>query len=66
MKRDWLYYIGAPVGSGSVVQTIARCSDPNIICDTKTTQPGEPQDVFLKVKKMWENQEVWSIQEVRE
>ncbi|KAL4221030.1 Nephrocystin-4 [Mactra antiquata] len=40
---------GAPVGSGAVVQTIARCSDPNIICDTKVTQPGEPQDVFIKV-----------------
>ncbi|XP_045161165.2 nephrocystin-4-like isoform X2 [Mercenaria mercenaria] len=40
---------GAPVGSGNVVHTVARCSDPNIICDTKTTQPGEPQDVFVKV-----------------
>ncbi|WAR15221.1 NPHP4-like protein, partial [Mya arenaria] len=40
---------GAPVGSGNAVKAYARCSDPNIICDTKTTQPGEPQDVFLKV-----------------
>uniref|UniRef100_A0A8C6NEI2 Uncharacterized protein n=1 Tax=Melopsittacus undulatus TaxID=13146 RepID=A0A8C6NEI2_MELUD len=26
-----------------------RCSDPDIICETKTMGPGEPQDIFLKV-----------------
>ncbi|XP_053704783.1 nephrocystin-4 isoform X2 [Synchiropus splendidus] len=25
------------------------CSDPNVICQTRTLVPGEPQDVFLKV-----------------
>lgn len=40
---------GAPVGGGSYVHAVARCSDPNVICDTKSTQPGEPQDVFIKV-----------------
>jgi len=42
--------LGVPVGSGAAVKVFARCSDPNIICDTKTTQPGEPQDVFIKVR----------------
>ncbi|KAK9515632.1 hypothetical protein VZT92_026260 [Zoarces viviparus] len=26
-----------------------RCSDPNIICQTRMLAPGEPQDVYLKV-----------------
>ncbi|XP_068161997.1 LOW QUALITY PROTEIN: nephrocystin-4 [Antennarius striatus] len=26
-----------------------RCSDPNIICQTRMQVPGEPQDVYLKV-----------------
>ncbi|XP_013875853.1 nephrocystin-4 isoform X2 [Austrofundulus limnaeus] len=26
-----------------------RCSDPNIICQTRMLVPGEPQDVYLKV-----------------
>ncbi|XP_042347315.1 nephrocystin-4 [Plectropomus leopardus] len=26
-----------------------RCSDPNIICQTRMPVPGEPQDVYLKV-----------------
>ncbi|KAM9786039.1 nephrocystin-4 [Neosynchiropus ocellatus] len=26
-----------------------RCSDPNVICQTRMLVPGEPQDVFLKV-----------------
>ncbi|KAK2851127.1 hypothetical protein Q5P01_007403 [Channa striata] len=26
-----------------------RCSDPNIICQTRILMPGEPQDVYLKV-----------------
>ncbi|XP_076022240.1 nephrocystin-4 [Genypterus blacodes] len=26
-----------------------RCSDPNVICQTRMMVPGEPQDVYLKV-----------------
>ncbi|CAK6954991.1 nephrocystin-4 [Scomber scombrus] len=26
-----------------------RCSDPNIVCQTRMLVPGEPQDVYLKV-----------------
>ncbi|KAM9350369.1 nephrocystin-4 [Symphorus nematophorus] len=26
-----------------------RCSDPNVICQTRMLVPGEPQDVYLKV-----------------
>ncbi|XP_029910825.1 nephrocystin-4 [Myripristis murdjan] len=26
-----------------------RCSDPNVICQTRMLAPGEPQDVYLKV-----------------
>ncbi|XP_015192646.2 nephrocystin-4 isoform X1 [Lepisosteus oculatus] len=36
-------------GQGGEPQVYVRCSDPNIICDTKKMAPGEPQDVFLKV-----------------
>ncbi|KAG7472796.1 hypothetical protein MATL_G00112680 [Megalops atlanticus] len=39
-----------PVRAGDTVPQIqVRCSDPNVICDTKKMAPGEPQDVFLKV-----------------
>lgn len=30
-------------------QISVRCSDPNIICQTRMLAPGEPQDVYLKV-----------------
>ncbi|KAJ8016670.1 hypothetical protein DPEC_G00009660 [Dallia pectoralis] len=30
-------------------QISVRCSDPNVICETKTLAAGEPQDVYLKV-----------------
>ncbi|XP_063001423.1 nephrocystin-4 [Elgaria multicarinata webbii] len=41
---------GAPVGEpGGEPEMFVRCSDPNIICETKKMGPGEPQDVFLKV-----------------
>ncbi|XP_029012170.1 nephrocystin-4 isoform X3 [Betta splendens] len=30
-------------------RVFVRCSDPNIICQTRKLVPGEPQDVFLKV-----------------
>ncbi|XP_064643236.1 nephrocystin-4-like isoform X3 [Lineus longissimus] len=40
---------GAPVGGAGFSQLYIRCSDPNVICEAKNTQSGEPQDVFLKV-----------------
>nr|XP_020655673.1 nephrocystin-4 isoform X2 [Pogona vitticeps] len=41
---------GAPVGMpGREPEIFVRCSDPNILCETKKMGPGEPQDVFLKV-----------------
>ncbi|XP_026189192.1 nephrocystin-4 isoform X1 [Mastacembelus armatus] len=33
----------------AATQISVRCSDPNIICQTRTLVPGEPQDVYLKV-----------------
>uniref|UniRef100_A0A8D0BTR4 Nephrocystin 4 n=1 Tax=Salvator merianae TaxID=96440 RepID=A0A8D0BTR4_SALMN len=41
---------GAPVGmSGGEQEIFVRCSDPNVISETKKMGPGEPQDIFLKV-----------------
>ncbi|KAK3594431.1 hypothetical protein CHS0354_000253 [Potamilus streckersoni] len=40
---------GVPVGGSGVVQAFIRCSDPNVISDSKGTQPGEPHDIFFKV-----------------
>ncbi|XP_008278421.1 nephrocystin-4 [Stegastes partitus] len=38
------------VGDRDARTTISvRCSDPNIICQTRMLVPGEPQDVYLKV-----------------
>ncbi|XP_062821789.1 nephrocystin-4 isoform X2 [Anolis carolinensis] len=46
----WHTLPGAPVGMpGREPEVFVRCSDPNIICETKKMGPGEPQDVFLKV-----------------
>ncbi|XP_054250792.1 nephrocystin-4 [Indicator indicator] len=46
----WHTLPGAPVGMpGEEPQLFVRCSDPNIICETKNMGPGEPQDIFLKV-----------------
>ncbi|XP_044275577.1 nephrocystin-4 [Varanus komodoensis] len=46
----WHTLPGAPVGvPGGEPEMFVRCSDPNIICETKIMGPGEPQDVFLKV-----------------
>ncbi|XP_042334258.1 nephrocystin-4 isoform X2 [Sceloporus undulatus] len=46
----WHMLPGAPVGMpGREPEMFVRCSDPNIICETKKMGPGEPQDVFLKV-----------------
>ncbi|KAG8568686.1 hypothetical protein GDO81_014109 [Engystomops pustulosus] len=46
----WYTLPGAPVGMpGGEPDLYVRCSDPNIICDTKKLGHGEPQDVFLKV-----------------
>ncbi|KAJ8319810.1 hypothetical protein KUTeg_001397 [Tegillarca granosa] len=40
---------GAPVGGTGLTQAHVRCSDPNVICDSKAKQQGEPIDVNLKV-----------------
>ncbi|XP_043854059.1 nephrocystin-4 isoform X2 [Dromiciops gliroides] len=47
----WHTLPGAPVGGtpGKEPQIHVRCSDPNVICETKKMGPGEPQDMFLKV-----------------
>ncbi|KAM9033387.1 nephrocystin-4 isoform 1-T2 [Sarcophilus harrisii] len=47
----WHTLPGAPIGGmpGKEPQIYVRCSDPNVICETKKMGPGEPQDVFLKV-----------------
>ncbi|KAG7226929.1 hypothetical protein INR49_022224 [Caranx melampygus] len=34
---------------GASANISVRCSDPNIICQTRMLVPGEPQDVYLKV-----------------
>ncbi|XP_054625915.1 nephrocystin-4-like isoform X3 [Dunckerocampus dactyliophorus] len=36
-------------GTGAKTHISVCCSDPNIICQTVTLVPGEPQDVYLKV-----------------
>ncbi|XP_068772393.1 nephrocystin-4 isoform X2 [Struthio camelus] len=46
----WHTLPGAPAGMpAGEPEMYVRCSDPNIICETKHMGPGEPQDVFLKV-----------------
>ncbi|NXA52003.1 NPHP4 protein, partial [Nothocercus julius] len=46
----WHTLPGAPAGMpGGEPEMYVRCSDPDVICETKHMGPGEPQDVFLKV-----------------
>lgn len=46
----WHTLPGAPAGvPGGEPEVHVRCSDPNIICESKKMGPGEPQDIFLKV-----------------
>ncbi|NXP01075.1 NPHP4 protein, partial [Certhia brachydactyla] len=46
----WHTLPGTPVGvPGRQPEMFVRCSDPDIICETKSLGPGEPQDIFLKV-----------------
>ncbi|NWH55931.1 NPHP4 protein, partial [Geococcyx californianus] len=46
----WHTLPGAPVGMpGGEPEMFVRCSDPDIICETRNMGPGEPQDIFLKV-----------------
>ncbi|NWI55997.1 NPHP4 protein, partial [Calyptomena viridis] len=46
----WHTLPGTPVGvPGGQPEMFVRCSDPDIICETKALGPGEPQDIFLKV-----------------
>ncbi|XP_038060969.1 nephrocystin-4-like [Patiria miniata] len=40
---------GIQHGVGALGQLFVKCSDENVICDTKAVPAGEPQDVFLKV-----------------
>ncbi|KAM6977015.1 nephrocystin-4 [Aplochiton taeniatus] len=41
---------GPAVGEpGSSARISVRCSDPDVICETKLLAAGEPQDVYLKV-----------------
>ncbi|XP_072022580.1 nephrocystin-4-like [Amphiura filiformis] len=40
---------GTPAGGSALGELFVRCSDDNIICETKKVPPGEPQDVYLKV-----------------
>ncbi|CAK6440536.1 unnamed protein product [Pipistrellus nathusii] len=45
----WHLLPGAPVGMpGEAPPVHVRCSDPHVICETQSTGPGEPRDVFLK------------------
>ncbi|TKS77236.1 Nephrocystin-4 [Collichthys lucidus] len=46
----WHDPTGYTVGDSDTTTHISvRCSDPNIICQTRMLVPGEPQDVYLKV-----------------
>ncbi|KAG8434249.1 hypothetical protein GDO86_012573 [Hymenochirus boettgeri] len=46
----WYTLPGAPVGmSVGEPELQVRCSDPNVICDSKKMGCGEPHDVFIKV-----------------
>ncbi|XP_034731405.1 nephrocystin-4 isoform X2 [Etheostoma cragini] len=46
----WHDLTDSTVGDSDVRTHISvRCSDPNIICQTRMLVPGEPQDVYLKV-----------------
>ncbi|XP_063965441.1 nephrocystin-4-like isoform X1 [Lytechinus pictus] len=35
-------------GATSVTSIYVKCSDSNVICDTKNTRPGEPYEIFMK------------------
>ncbi|XP_045856473.1 nephrocystin-4 isoform X1 [Meles meles] len=46
----WHALPGAPVGRpGEEPPVHVRCSDPDVICETRSVSLGEPRDVFLKV-----------------
>ncbi|XP_071109623.1 nephrocystin-4-like isoform X1 [Haliotis cracherodii] len=36
------------IGGSGVSKVFVRCSDTNVVCDSRATQPGEPHDVFVK------------------
>ncbi|XP_046554926.1 LOW QUALITY PROTEIN: nephrocystin-4-like [Haliotis rubra] len=36
------------IGGSGVSKVYVRCSDTNVVCDSRATQPGEPHDVFVK------------------
>ena len=41
---------GVPIGGAGTSQIFVRCSDPNVICDSKKVPAGEPHDIFIKVR----------------
>ena len=41
---------GVPVGGPALSQVYVRCSDPNVICESRKVSQGEPHDVFMKVR----------------
>ncbi|XP_051913301.1 nephrocystin-4 isoform X2 [Hippocampus zosterae] len=41
--------LSAVGGTDAETHISVRCSDPNVICQTRMMEPGEPQDVYLKV-----------------
>ncbi len=45
-----VFHAGVPVGGPSLNQVLVRCSDPNVICESRKVHQGEPHDVFLKVR----------------
>lgn len=46
----WRNLTGAIMTEGGTVQSaVARCTDPNVICETHEVQENDPQDVLIKV-----------------
>lgn len=46
----WRSLAGSAMTEGGAIQSaVARCTDPNVICDTRDVHPTEPQDVSIKV-----------------
>ena len=37
------------MGGPALSQVYVRCSDPNVICESRKVSQGEPHDVFMKV-----------------
>ena len=39
-----------PIGGSGQGQVYVRCSDINVICESRKVPAGEPHDVFIKVR----------------